>query len=89
MIRDYSKRERELLKFFGVAKMIEARSMPVMAVYRSAMEQAFLDDMQGPEVESLRRCMRALQKGEPYRNTPEWDELIKFSDDPVLIVSRR
>lgn len=40
--------------------------------------EAFIEDMKGPAVESLRRCLKAFLKRNVYRMTPEFDELIQL-----------
>jgi len=88
MPRRYSEKERKLFKFFKLEHLMAVASVPVMHTYRAAMEQAFLDEMTGPEVESIRRCMQAFNRGHPYRNTDEWENLIEFTDDSILVLAK-
>jgi hypothetical protein len=41
-------------------------------------KEAFIEDMKGPAVDSLRRCLKAFNKGKVYRMTPEFDDLIQL-----------
>lgn len=77
---DYSEKEIKLLLFFGLEKLLDERDgfITPPTLYRMAVEKAFIDNLQGPEVESLRRCYKALIKSEIYRGTFEWDNLIQF-----------
>ncbi len=46
--------------------------------------EVFLENKQGPEVDSLRRCVKALKNSELYRMTPEYDALIQLTEEPIL-----
>jgi len=85
MTKQYSDKELQLFEYFGFGKLLvndgdERIAAPV--IYRMLVEKAFADNMQGPEVESLRRCFNALQQCSPYRLTEEWDALIEFQQCP-------
>lgn len=45
-----------------------------------AME-CFLENKQGPAVDSLRRCINTLKNSKMHRMTPEYDALIVLDDD--------
>lgn len=47
-------------------------------VYKVLVEDAFNNNSHGPAVEALRRCSNAIHKCNPYRMTPEFDELAKY-----------
>jgi hypothetical protein len=80
----YSKKEISLFKHFGVDYFLgTSLECDPMTIYRQAVEVAFLEDMSGPMVESLRRCMKALKLGvscgKPYRGIGSgFDNLIEF-----------
>ena len=78
---DYSDKEIELFTFFGIADLVNC-SMPV-CLYRMCVEKAFVNELSGPYVDSLRRCYKALTERTCFRGTPEWDNLIqlKITDD--------
>jgi hypothetical protein len=40
--------------------------------------EAFIKNMKGPAVDSLRRCLKALDAGKIYRKTVEYDNLIEL-----------
>jgi len=46
-------------------------------VYAGLASECFLGRIEGAEVEALRRVVRAVQDGEPFRRTPEFDELAR------------
>lgn len=83
MSYEYSDKERKLFNWFGIVDpMINSSSIGAAALYRIAIENAFLGEFnEGCMTESLRRCGRAMlypNKLQPKRLTPEWDEMIRF-----------
>ena len=72
----YSKKEVELLSYFGAWKYKD--STTPFFLYSKAAESAFLKNCQGPEAESLRRCVMALGRTGVSRLTPEWDAMIQM-----------
>lgn len=73
----YSDKEREMFKRFELGYLLDHLEPP--ALYRAAIEHAFLNEMTGAPVDSLRRCARALFNSSPYRMTPEFDSLITLT----------
>ena len=71
---EYSTKEIQLFKYFDV----DTNHFTPPTAYRLAVETAFVNDMHGPEVQSLRRCARALRDTKVYRLTKEWDQMIWF-----------
>lgn len=47
-------------------------------VFRILVEKCFIENMEGPAVEALRRAYGAIFKCKPYRHTPEFDKLCEF-----------
>ena len=47
-------------------------------LYEMMAKRVFIENLSGSEVESLRRCVKAIHYGTIYRHTQEWDELIKL-----------
>lgn len=47
-----------------------------IVVFNALASICFIENKQGPAVESLRRCLRACEKGYPKRLTKEYDNLI-------------
>jgi len=76
-MKDYSEKEIKLFTFFGYGDILDHLIAPV--IYRMCVEKAFIDNMIGPEVDSLRRCVKSLYNCKVYRMTPEWDSMIEFS----------
>lgn len=75
----YSKAELKLIEHFGFSEFL---NQPAMVLYRMMADEAFAYNLQGPEVEALRRGFYELcfnQVDSKFKRfTPEWDELIKF-----------
>lgn len=73
----YSEQELKLITFFGYEYAINDWSVSEM--YNQMAFQAFVNDMKGKEIESLRRCCKAFYP-ETFipRKTKEFDDLIEF-----------
>jgi len=48
-------------------------------LYRILVVECFCEKRQGPEIEALRRVMRAIETCNPYRMTPEFDKLCEVT----------
>jgi len=81
MRKEYSERELALFIHFGYEYMIDIGTDALQpdTFYQLMVEVAFLNNMKGPKVDSLRRCYFALKNRTCYRGTPEWDAMIKLS----------
>lgn len=73
-MQKYSKAEMQLAEYFGYSDLLP--TIEPIVLYRIMMEKAFIKNMSGTAVESLRRCMNAFTNNSPNRLTHEWDELI-------------
>ena len=71
-----SPKERELFKALKTPPDW-FRSYTTMQLYTQSSFRAFAQDLKGPAVESLRRCMNHLDSGK-YRFTPEFEALIQL-----------
>jgi len=78
---DYSEKEKLLFKYFSLDHLMV--QLNPITLYRMAGERAFLDKMEGPEVDSLRRCIIASNNCSVYRVSPEWDAMIELSESGV------
>ena len=76
MPNGYSKGEILLIRSFGYENLIGLISPPQL--YRACVEFAFRENLQGPNVEALRRASIALANDAAHRNTIEFEELIRF-----------
>lgn len=76
MKTEYSEKEIKLINYFGFKNIIYDCSILPPTIYRMMVEKAFSENMNGKEVESLRRCYNALVKCKTYRMTKEWDSMI-------------
>jgi len=75
----YSAAEEKLFKALGLEHLLKA---PILAVgtYRLAIEEAFINNLQGPAVDALRRAGKSMQNSTPYRFTTAFDALIAFEE---------
>lgn len=73
----YSKAEQALFEALGFKDLLS--HLEPWGLYRMASEKAFVNNLQGPEIEALRRGTKALLVDcKPYRMTPEFDSLVTF-----------
>ena len=70
----YSAKEMEMIKWFGFEKLVE--SLYPWSLYKMMVEKAFIDNDQSWWAHGLRRCIKALNQGNIYRSSKEWDDLI-------------
>jgi hypothetical protein len=75
---EYSQKEIDLIRYFGYDDLIHDNNISAPTIYRMMVEKAFLCDLRGKPVESLRRCQRTLNSCFIYRLTPEWDAMIEM-----------
>lgn len=83
--------DKELLMFvyFGI-QLGMIRYLSISDMYQIMVNDAFMKNMEGPAVESLRRCFSAFRNCTTFRETPEFDDLIRMSDEELgEIFSRR
>jgi len=69
----YSKKEQELFTALGYSDLLTQE--PVV-LYRMVALNMFKEGNSGILVDNIRRCLNAIDKGEPYRLTEEFDDLI-------------
>jgi hypothetical protein len=70
----YSDKELALISFFGFSHLVG--ELPPEKVYQAIVNECFINKYSGGEVISLRRVWMAILNGNPYRLTPEFDDLI-------------
>lgn len=75
----YSEKEIQMFAALGLRALLDT-SITVVQLYKMAVDEAFIENLQGPAVESLRRTYGAMAKCHPYRQTKEWDDLISLED---------
>lgn len=80
--KEYSQEELRLFEHFGYLDL--ATSMMAPALYRICVEKAFLDNIQGPAVDALRRGAKAINDCTPYRMTREFNALVDFEQHPMF-----
>jgi hypothetical protein len=76
MKNEYSKKEQELIAYFGYSDISASSTCNSLSLYLLMVKKAFMNDDRTVAADSLRRCMANF--GKIYRMTPEWDALIKI-----------
>lgn len=74
--KHYSMKEAKLMEAFSMKHLCDIIDVPP-SLFRICVEQAFINNMQGEAVESLRRIYKACINCNPYRLTPEFEALIE------------
>ena len=69
----YSQKEQELFTSLGYKDLLTQE--PVV-LYRMVAINLFKQGKTGDLVDSVRRCLNAIDNGTPYRLTKEFDDLI-------------
>ena len=69
----YSEKELKLIEQLGY---MDLPSVEPITLYRIMAMNLFKENKTGVLVDSVRRCLDAIDNGTPYRLTPEFDELI-------------
>jgi len=73
----YSAKELALINALGFGYLVDREGgITPLVLYRMMRDKCFLDDITGPITDSVRKCLVALDRGAPQRDTPEWDQLI-------------
>jgi hypothetical protein len=72
---EYSKKEQLLFEQLGYSDMLAQE--PVV-LYRMIALNLFKQYCRGVLVDSVRRCLKAIDDGAPYRLTEEFDNLIEL-----------
>lgn len=78
----YSQREQELFIALGYEDLL---TQEPAVLYRMVALNLFKEDCytKGFLVESIRRCLNAIDNGTPYRLTEEFDDLIELEVQSV------
>lgn len=74
MDNKFSEKEVALFKTLGFENLLHSEPY---VLYQMAALYVFMENKTGNSVESVRRCLRAMQNGSPYRLTKEFDDLIE------------
>ena len=72
----YSDKETEMFKALGLEYLLA--NLEPSPLYRIAIEEAFMKDLKGKAVESLRRTGKAFADSTVFRRTKEFDALIEL-----------
>lgn len=75
MKNQYSEKEIQLFVNLGFNQDYYEHIEPSV-MYRILIEQCFIENIQGEQAESLRRCVKAMWEGFPFRLTEDFDSLI-------------
>ena len=73
----YSEKELKLIEQLGY---MDLPSVEPIVLYRIMATNLFKQNKTGVLVDSVRRCLNAIDNGTPYRLTKEFDELILLDD---------
>lgn len=71
----YSEKELKLIEQLGY---MDLPSVQPIVLYRIMAMDLFKENKTGVLVDSVRRCLNAIDNGTPYRLTKEFDELISL-----------
>lgn len=76
----YSDKEKEMVKVLYPNMLPVVEQLSPATLFRILAEHCFLNKIEGPAAESLRRLILEMNKVDHaiYRNTPEWDSLINL-----------
>jgi hypothetical protein len=75
-VKKYSNNEQKMFEALGLSHLLE--HLEAAQLYRAAVEHAFLENLTGKAVDSLRKTANAFFKSTCYRHTPEFDALIEL-----------
>lgn len=78
MKNNYSEKEVAMFEALGFGKELEFKvRITPLQLYQFAIHKVFASEITGSPVNSLRRCVIAMDNGKP-RLTPEFDALINL-----------
>jgi len=77
MSPQYSQKELKLIEQLGY---MDLPSVEPIVLYRIMAMNLFKQNKTGVLVDSVRRCLNAIDNGTPYRLTEEFDDLILLDD---------
>ncbi len=72
-------KEDLLIEYFGMGHLI--RVLPRITILELIGKDCFIRDRQGVEVDSVRRCLKAVRDSTHWRRTEEYENLIEFSPE--------
>ena len=78
LTKEYSEKELSLIRKLGFENLLS--NIDPVSLYKVMAEDLFVNNRHSDAVDSVRRCLKAINKANPYRMTPEFDALIKFKD---------
>lgn len=77
-MKKYSDQEIKLFSSLGYENIIGLNSIEPIVLYRMAAEEVFIKNISGPNVDALRRGLKAIVYCECHRNTWEFENLISY-----------
>ena len=81
-IDDYTQGEKRLIEAFDYGHLYTLINSPP-TLYRMCVEKAFINKIEGPHVEALRRVYRAITLCTTYRHTTEFEKLTEFETNKL------
>jgi hypothetical protein len=76
----YSQKEQELFTVLGYKDLL---TQEPAVLYRMVALNLFKQNKTGVLIDSVRKCLNAIDNGTPYRLTEEFDDLIQFEVQSV------
>ncbi len=82
---EFSDKELEMIKLISPHwfKLIGEMYFNEPTVLEILGKACFIENVTGPAVDSLRRCLKALSVSKPYRLTKEYDDLIQLDVEKI------
>lgn len=85
----YSEKELRMIEelspfWIKLIKEGKADSFMPPDILKMVAMDSFLEKKEGKAVDSLRRCIKAIQRCDPYRMTPEYEALIDLKEETEL-----
>ncbi len=76
---NYSNAEIKIIETISPSSLqLTTESIYPSTVFEMMAIQCFIENKTGPAVDALRRALKASRNCNPFRETPEYEELIKF-----------
>ena len=76
---NYSETELKMIETISPSSLrLTTEAVCPSVVFEMMAIQCFIENKTGPAVDALRRAIKASRNCYPYRESPEYEELIKF-----------
>jgi hypothetical protein len=78
---EYSEKEVQMFLELGFEEEhldYMLKNLTAWVIYSLAARKCFVEDLEGPAVNSLKLCLKAWDDKNVKRRTEEWDQMISF-----------